>query len=78
MIKKSKRSVIVVMFLFLLLFNILILLGNRNVKAITWLDALRYCAACINIGCTSGPKKCAEFHPDANTTVTCYEPLSSE
>ncbi len=73
MLKKPKRSIITVMFLFVLLFNTFILLGNRKASALAWSDIIRYCAICINMGCTGGTRKCAEFHPNANTTVTCYE-----
>jgi len=78
MVKEPKQAVLVVMFLFVLLFNTFIFLGNRKANALTWSDALKYCAMCINIGCTSGQRKCAEFHPNSNTTVTCYESVSPE
>ena len=78
MVKKPKRGVLAVMFLLVLLFNTFILLGNRNANALRWSDLRRYAADCINMGCKYGKRKCAEFHPNSNTTVTCYESGPSE
>lgn len=67
---KNIGKYLVIIILFLL--NICIAIETRKAQA-SIKKAFEYAQTCIQMGCPGGNRICAEFHPDSETTVTCYE-----
>ena len=72
MIVKIKNIVKLLVIVILFLLNIGIAIETRKAHA-SIKKALEYAQTCIQMRCPGGNRICAEFHPDSETTVTCYE-----
>ncbi|MFO7891173.1 MAG: hypothetical protein R6V04_12655 [bacterium] len=68
-IKKTAKFLVIII---LFLLNICIAIETRKAHA-NIKKALEYAQTCIYMGCPGGNRICAEFHPDSETTVICYE-----
>ena len=53
--------------------NMFVFLAHKKAGAMRLSRILRYYKICVQVGCSGGNKECAEYHPEAGTTVTCYQ-----
>jgi|GEM_PF-4867631 len=73
MILKNNRLIKMNLIIIIIVINMFVFLAHKKAGAMRLSRILRYYKICVQIGCPGGNKECAEYHPEAGTTVTCYQ-----